>query len=160
VSEAFTWRDGARDPGPAVVVDIDGVLADAAARQHHLEQRPKDWRAFFDAAGGDELIEPIAALVDLLDPAIVVVLLSARPARLRDLTVDWLTRHGVRWDLLVLRDDGDFRSSPEAKRDAVVALVRSGFDVRVAIDDDTRNVAMFEAEGVPCLYVHSGYYET
>ena len=57
-----------------------------------------------------------------------------------------------------MRDDRDFRSSPEAKRDAVGALRGVGFDLRLAIDDDPRNAAMFEKEGIPCLYVHSGYY--
>ena len=34
-----------------------------------------------------------------------------------------------------------------------------GFDVRLAFEDDIRNKEMFEAEGVPCVYLHSGYYK-
>ena len=52
-----------------------------------------------------------------------------------------------------MRDDGDFRPSPEAKRDAVRALRGVGFDLRLAVDDDPRNVAMFQAEGIPCLEI-------
>ena len=37
VPEHWTWRDGPVDPGPAVVVDIDGVLSDASTRQHYIE---------------------------------------------------------------------------------------------------------------------------
>jgi hypothetical protein len=33
-----------------------------------------------------------------------------------------------------------------------------GFEVRLAVEDDPANLEMFESEGVPCLYVHSGYY--
>ena len=29
----------------------------------------------------------------------------------------------------------------------------------MAFEDDRRNVAMFRHEGIPCLYVHSGYYD-
>ena len=29
----------------------------------------------------------------------------------------------------------------------------------LAFEDDRRNVEMFRAEGIPCLYVHSGYYD-
>ena len=32
-------------------------------------------------------------------------------------------------------------------------------DLRIAFEDDRRNVAMFRAAGVPCVYIHSGYYE-
>jgi hypothetical protein len=132
-------------------------LSDAAGRQHFLERRPKDWDGFFAAAGNDPLIDQVARLVELLDPALLVVLLTARPARVRSATLDWLARHGVRWDLLVMREDGDFRPSHEAKLDAVRALLGVGFDLRLAVDDDPRNAAMFRAEGVPCLELHSGY---
>ena len=33
------------------------------------------------------------------------------------------------------------------------------FDLRLAFEDDRRNVDMFHAEGVPCVYIHSGYYD-
>jgi hypothetical protein len=34
-----------------------------------------------------------------------------------------------------------------------------GFDLRLAFEDDRRNVDMFHAAGVPCVYIHSGYYD-
>ena len=34
-----------------------------------------------------------------------------------------------------------------------------GFDLRLAFEDDRRNYDMFHAEGVPCVYIHSGYYD-
>jgi hypothetical protein len=159
LTETLTWRDGPVEPGPAVVVDLDGTLSDAAGRQHHLEKRPKDWDSFFAASGEDPLVEQIARLVELLDRDLLVVLLTARPTKVRAVTVDWLGRHGVRWDLLVMRADGDFRPSQQAKREAVRALKSVGFDLRLAVDDDPRVAKMFRAEGVPCLELHSGYYE-
>jgi hypothetical protein len=154
----LAWRDGPREPGPAVVVDLDGTLSDASGRQHHLDARPKDWDGFFDAVEGDPVIAHVARLVECLDESLLVVLLTARPVRVREKTVRWLTVGDLRWDLLVMREDRDFRASPDAKRDAVHALRTVGFDLRLAVDDDPRNAAMFEAEGIPCLYVHSGYY--
>ena len=40
-----------------VVFDIDGVLADATHREHHLSSRTKDWDAFFAEVGGDAVID-------------------------------------------------------------------------------------------------------
>ena len=37
-------------------------------------------------------------------------------------------------------------------------LVTKGFDIRLALDDDPKNHAMYVSEGVPCIYIHSGYY--
>ena len=51
-----------------------------------------------------------------------------------------------------------FQAAP-FKRATVAELRKRGFDVRLAIEDDVRNREMFEAEGVPCIYLHSGYYE-
>lgn len=154
----FTWRDGPIEPGPAVIVDLDGTLADASGRQHFLDKRPKDWDRFFDACGEDPVVAHVARLVDCLDDELAVILLTARPSRVQPLTVSWLAQSAIRWDLLVMRADRDFSPSPKAKQEAVAALRGVGFDLRLAVDDDPRNVAMFEGEGIPCLYVHSGYY--
>ncbi|MGH9245101.1 MAG: HAD family acid phosphatase [Acidimicrobiales bacterium] len=159
VRDNWTWRAGPVDPGPAVVFDIDGVLSDAAGRQHFLEAPTRDWRAFFDAAANDPLIEEVARLLELLDPGLTVVLLTGRPRRVRDLTVGWLERYGLRWDLLVMRAFGDYDAAPVFKRQTVGELRTGGFDLRLAFEDDRRNVDMFRDENVPCIYIHSGYYD-
>ena len=153
------WRDDPVPPGPAVVFDMDGVLSDAAGRQHLLERPRRDWDAFFEAVGDDELIDEVARLMEVLDDDLFVVLLTARPIRVQRQTLEWLDRHGLRWDLLVMRDWGDYGASRDYKRDAVHDLRAHGFDLRLAFEDDRRNVDMFHAEGVPCIYIHSGYYE-
>ena len=133
------------------------MLADAGHRQHHLTAR-NDWMAFFAAAVDDGLFAEMARLVDLLADDVVVVLVTARPTTIRDVTLRWLDRHDVRYDLLVMRSGSDFRPARSVKRE-VVGLLRSvGFDLRLAIDDDHRNVAMFEAEDVPCVELDRGYH--
>lgn len=157
--EHWTWRDGPIDPGAVVVVDIDGVLSDATRRQHYLEAPRRDWRSFFDACGDDPVIEEIRVLLELLDPALGIVLLTARPERVHHLTEAWLARYHIRWDLLLMRPWGDYDQSRDFKQSSVWELRRYGFELRLAIEDDQRNVEMFRAEGVPCIYFHSGYYD-
>jgi len=143
-----------------VVLDLDGVLADARGRQHFLNgPGRKDWRGFFDAAADDPVIEEVVRLTELLDGALSIVLLTARPVRIRPLTEEWLERNGVDWHLLVMRPEGDFGPSVEFKRRTTRHLRERGFDLRLAFEDDRRNVDMFHEEGVPCVYLHSGYYE-
>ena len=157
--EHWTWRDGPVAPGPVAVIDIDGVLSDATTRQHYLEAPRRDWRAFFDACGEDPVIEEVKVLLDLLDPALRIVLLTARPERLHHLTTAWLEHYRIRWDVLLMRPWGDYDQSREFKQSSVEELRAFGFELRLAIEDDRRNVEMFRGEDVPCIYFHSGYYD-
>ena len=155
----WTWHTAPVEPGAAVVVDIDGVLSDAASRQHYLEAPRRDWAAFFEACGEDPVIEEMKVMLDLLDPELQVILLTARPERVHHLTEAWLRHYEIRWDLLLMRPWGDYDMSRDFKMFSLADLRHFGFDVKLAIEDDRRNVEMFRAQGVPCVYFHSGYYD-
>jgi hypothetical protein len=143
-----------------VLVDIDGVLSDATGRQHFLEDEAKrNWRAFFDACGDDELIGEVARLLELIDRDLAVILLTGRPLRVQPQTLAWLERYDVRWDLLIMRNAGDYAAAREFKRGTVGEHRNYGVDLRLAFEDDRRNLEMFHEEGLPCVYIHSGYYE-
>jgi len=155
----WNWHSEPVEPGPAAVVDIDGVLSDAASRQHYLESPRQDWRAFFDACGEDPVIEEMKVLLELLDPVLRIVLLTARPERIHHLTEGWLRRYGIRWDVLIMRGWGDYEMARDFKEATVAELRGYGFELRLAFEDDRRNVDMFRRAGVPCVYFHSGYYD-
>jgi len=156
----WTVRPGAKAPGPCVVFDLDGVLSDAVGRQHFIEGPGwRDWDAFFEACGEDPLLEETATLLHLLDPALGIVLLTARPLRVREETLSWLQRYRLRWDLLIMRPYGDYSRAAEFKQDSVWDLRHQGWEIRLAFEDDPRNLAMFRHEGIPSVYIHSGYYD-
>ncbi len=163
VPSHWVWRDGPVGPRPAVIFDIDGVLSDATGRQHFLDDDAsgkKNWRGFFDACGEDPLLEDVAALVEVIDRDVVIVLLTGRPMRVQPNTLEWLKRNRLRWDLLVMRNAGNYQHSPEFKRLTVKELRQRGYEIRVSFEDDLRNIEMFKSEGVPTVYIHSGYYDT
>ncbi|HEU5083767.1 MAG TPA: hypothetical protein VFU14_10530 [Acidimicrobiales bacterium] len=154
----WCWREGPVAPGETVVFDLDGVLSDATRRQHYLEWPRRDWETFFEECGEDALIAEVARVLECLDDGLNVVLLTARPIRVQPQTLGWLKRYELRWDLLVMRDWGDYMAAPSFKRLTVRELRGYGFDLRLAFEDDQRNVDMFHDEGVPCVYIHSGYH--
>ena len=58
-----------------------------------------------------------------------------------------------------MRPTRDFAPADEFKRDVVEELRDEDFVLRLALEDDPRNRDMYVDAGVPCLYVHSGYYD-
>ena len=156
----WAWHHGRIEaPGEAVVFDVDGVLSDAVGRQHFIERGRRNWDAFFDACGEDAVIAELARVLELLDPKLQIILLTGRPMRVQPQTLAWLERYELRWDLLVMRARGDYSQVTWYKRDSVDELRHFGFDLRLAFEDDPNNFAMFHAMGIPCVYIHSGYYE-
>jgi phosphoglycolate phosphatase-like HAD superfamily hydrolase len=155
----WLWRTTPLDPGPAIVFDMDGVLSDASRRQHYIEYPFPDWEAFFHACGDDDLIAEVARLLDVIDADHRIILLTARPIRVQPQTLAWLERYDLRWDALIMREYGDYMAARVFKQRTVGELRHRGFDLRLAFEDDPRNVHMFHSQDVPCIYIHSGYYE-
>ncbi len=144
--------------GEVVIFDIDGVLADASARQHFLKGVRPDWDAFFERCHEDPLIEEAARLLQVIDRRYPIVLLTGRPVSVMELTIGWLNRYQLRWDLLIMRDYGDYAAARHFKARETARIRQAGLSPVLAFEDDVRNVEMFQAEGIPCVYMHSGYY--
>lgn len=128
------------------VFDIDGVLADASHREHHVASKPKNWNAFFDEVGNDAVIE--AGRQRLIEEAATneVVLLSGRPERCRKDTLAWLERNGFGSPTLVLRPNRDFRRASVFKDQAIISI-GSPDQIAVIVDDDISVVARLAEMG-------------
>lgn len=156
--ENWWWRDSPLEPGRAAVFDVDGVLADATHRQHLVTGARRNWPLFFDLCGKDALIDEVANMARLLDRDLSIILCTARPSSVVAETLDWLARFDVRWDLLIMREYGDYALARDFKQYSVHELRAYGFALEMAVEDDPRNKAMFDHEGIPCVYIHSGYH--
>ena len=88
-------------------------------------------------------------MLDLLDRDIRVILLTARPQRVHELTEAWLRRYEIRWDVLIMRPWGDYELSRDFKQSSLWDLRDYGFEVLLGIEDDRRNVEMLRVGGRP-----------
>lgn len=123
------------DHRPLAVFDLDGTLADAGHRQHHLEGARRDWSAFFAAAVDDPPLPEGVRLALVSAEDCEIRYLTGRPERCRRDTVAWLAEHGLPEGELHMRRNGDRRPARHAKLEVLKRLGRER-EVRMLVDDD------------------------
>ena len=138
------------------LIDIDGTLCNNEHRVHHILNSPKDWDSFFSGCADDKPIEHILDLVDDLAQSAFIVLVSGRPERTRQATIEWLNQHGVHFAALYMRADGDHRDDDIIKIELLAQLRADGYAPVLAFDDRTRVVQAWRANGIPCAQVAPG----
>lgn len=145
---------------PALIVDLDGTLTDCTHRMHLFRNRGKGRDAlvpFFQAMGADAVYPWCRTLMDALRAqGFAIVLLTGRPEIYRGLTEDWLTRHGIAYDLLLMRPADDRRPGAEVKREIYRRDILPLYDAQMALDDNPKIAAMWADETVPCLLFGTG----
>jgi phosphoglycolate phosphatase-like HAD superfamily hydrolase len=120
-----------------IVYDLDGTLSDCRWRLCKLKSAPKDWDGFNALAKYDR---PVPAMLDRLlrDYALgyMVVLLTGRKERYRDLTLEWLGRNAIPFDCLTMRPN--FHQAPQAafKLGEIRKMKDQGLDVQMVYDDN------------------------
>lgn len=151
-------------PTPCYIVDIDGTIADASHRMHHIAGefdnqgmvKPKDWDAFFDACVDDEPIPHMVRLMDALVMHEDVLLVTGRSDRVRDLTEAWLKKYNICHEKLYMRKAGDHRPDDVVKSELLDQILADGYQPVFAFDDRNRVVKMWRERGVPCAQVADG----
>lgn len=142
---------------PAVIVDLDGTIADLTHRQHFLERKPKDWKAFFAAMPDDAPIGFIISLMEALWHRYYIAICTGRPHTYEAVTKEWLSKFHVPYDRLMMRDqdlnpdEPSWQSDPVIKMWMLATLRSEGRTVLCAIDDRPSVIKMWRENGVPCL---------
>ena len=141
------------NPVKAIIVDIDGTLADCKHRLHHVGKQPINWDAFFAEMADDSLIYPVAFLANaMFDACTPVILCSGRPEDYRAVTEAWLAQHGVRYSTLHMRAKGDHRADTLVKKQMLEYIRAEGiYEPILAIDDRPSIVSLWRDEGLVCL---------
>lgn len=132
--------------------DIDGTLADATHRLHHIQNGSHDWDAFFAECVNDPVIEPIRDLAILVArQGLKIILVSGRSDRVREETKEWLARGGVPYSALLMRKDGDYRADTVVKSEFLDTILADGHEIAFVVDDRPSVVAMWRERGLTCL---------
>ena len=138
---------------PAFIVDIDGPLAAHPQRGHYE----------YDKVDTDTLHADVAELVSMLAEfgLFKIIVVTGRmddPERqVREKTENWLNDNLGLWDLLYMRQNGDYRPDVEIKKELYLYNIKGNFDVQGVFDDRDRVVDMWRNElGLRCYQVAEG----
>lgn len=133
----------------SVIVDLD-VLADSAWRED--VRASGDWDAYHAAAAADRVDLRALMLVEgLTRMGATVTVVSARPERWMQSTIQWLVMMGVSINRMTMRPTGDQRTNPDVVADLIAKEPRPNF---VLLGDDERIVEAVRATGVFIVQVH------
>lgn len=138
------------------IFDIDGTLANCDHRLHHVQNKPKNWEAFYSGCMDDLVIVPVAEMLELFSKNHLIYIVTGRPERNRDLTETWLNHYKIHYDKLIMRGDRDFRKSPDYKSAVCDSIEREGYKINFAIEDRLDCVEMFIKRGLFCFNVSNG----
>lgn len=137
--------------------DIDGTIADATHRLHYIQNRPKNWKMFFQTMIDDAVHYDIVDLLKMFNrQGDTIVLCSGRPDEWRELTREWLARHDIPFHALYMRKKGDYRDDSIVKVELLHKMRDDGLSPFLAFDDRTRVVKALRAAGVKVLQVAEG----
>lgn len=142
-----------------VLCDIDGTLADAKHRLHHLQQEKKDWKAFFNEMHKDT---PRTEVLDIVlkyeEKGYDIIIVSARPEDYRQMTEAWLEKafKGYKpYKAVIMRRSGDTRPDTEVKEQMYETYFR-GYPIEIVIDDRPRVIDMWANKGLDVIDVGDG----
>lgn len=141
-----------------VLVDIDGTVADIRHRLHFIENKPKNWKGFFDEVLDDKPIEEIIDVILTLSTKYEIVFCTGRKEATRAKTEDWIKRYfGEEFKFtLLMRKNNDFRSDVITKPEI---LLNSGIkpeEVVIAFEDRTVVVEKWREMGIKVAQVERG----
>jgi hypothetical protein len=141
------------DKPHAVLVDLDGTLADMGDRRG-----PFEW----DKVDQDAPHQDIVDLVNTLrDAGAEIVFVSGRDGRARERTRIWLRRYLGDWTVearLYMRAEGDFRKDSVVKSEIYEHSIRDAYNVWMVLDDRQQVVDMWRQRGLRVLQVAPGQF--
>lgn len=141
-----------------ILVDIDHTLSNAAPRDGMIGPNC-EWDRYHQASAHDAPLEDMVGLIKGLEASLCYQLVgfTDRPEKWRQLSMDWMVRHDVRLDHLLMRGNDDFGPSTVTKVN-MVADYLGGVEkiperVSLVLEDRDDVCAAFRAMGVSVLQV-------
>jgi len=132
------------------VVDLDGTISDDRWRRWLIDEGESEvdrvYHHYHIHLEGDEFVNRWVVRC----PDRPVVLVTARPAYLREASERWLKKNGIQFHSLLMRPEGDHSTSPELK---LKLIDLAGLEVDFAFDDRTDVISAYRSRGYSTIHL-------
>lgn len=136
----------------AIIIDLDGTLADCEHRVHHLHKTPKDWKSFYSGLINDELNSWCHDLMKAMkNTGFELLIVTGREETYRQESISWLEKYNIEYDALYMRGKKDYREDSEIKKEIYLDKIKDKYDVSFVLDDRLSVVKMWRELGLTCL---------
>ncbi len=142
----------------AIIVDIDGTLADIEHRVHYLQSKPKkNWKSFYQEVDKD-IVNPwcLEIIMSMKASGYQIILLTGREEICKEKTLKWLEDNKIPYDLLYMRPLNDFRADDVIKCEIYYNEIEKKFQTLFVLEDRKTVVEMWRKEGITCLQCEWG----
>jgi uncharacterized HAD superfamily protein len=140
----------------ALIVDLDGTLADIRVRLKHIEGAKKDWKSFNKSIETDDLHEWCREIVKRFSVDHKIIIVSGRIDSLIKETEQWLKKFEVPFDEIYLRPATDHRSDTVVKKEIYEKMIMDKYHVVFVLEDRQKVVDMWRGEGLVVLQCAQG----
>ena len=143
-----------------IIFDLDGTLADIEDRRQLCtkENGKMDWNKFFDPKNIklDKPNMPVIMMAQALTAfGYKIAIFSGRSARTKDATKDWLHEQDIKFDILKMRPERNFRPDEQLKLEWLNNMDWKD-NVEAVFDDRDKVVNMWREIGLTCMQVAPG----
>ena len=143
-----------------IIFDLDGTLADIEDRRQLCtkENGKMDWNKFFDPKNIklDKPNMPVIMMAQALTAfGYKIAIFSGRSARTEDATKDWLHKQDIKFDILKMRPERNFRPDEQLKLEWLNNMDWKD-NVEAVFDDRDKVVNMWREIGLTCMQVAPG----
>jgi predicted kinase len=139
---------------PAIVVDLDGTVA------LHNGRNPFDHTKLMQDIPNRVVLDLIEARAwqhqMILGSKVHILITSGRDSVARDGTEAWLCLHGIKYDQLWMRPEGDKRKDTVVKEEIYRREIEGKYNVLCVFDDRNSVVEFWRSLGLICLQVADG----
>ena len=142
-----------------VIFDLDGTLANIDKRRTLATKNGKmNWNVFFNPDNID-LDTPNQAVINmaniLYSQDYIIYILSGRSDKTHQATIDWLSKHNVDYDLLIMRPQNQlYKKDSDLKQSWLDTIGKDR--VSMVFDDRQQVVDMWRQNGLPTFQVADG----
>lgn len=138
----------------AIIVDLDGTVADISHRLFMIQEKPKMWTEFYNAMVDDVPNKWCCELIWKFYLDYKILFVTGRPEEYRQQTIDWLGKNVVidqEFFELHMRPSKDYRPDNVLKLEIYEKNLKDKYDILFVLEDRDRVVNAWRDLGLVCL---------